>query len=213
MIDHYSDQFWNSGKDIAGFRLTYLLRPNVTRPDYRAPTTLDTPPVTDIDYSSHLESDIDLLSDLSELGEDPDVEDPLHSDSPAAESNAFTMLPADRRSADMPGRGGEHVVHNGLSDDVDGPVSDQAGYPAVKLSSLCITSTDLVACSNSVLPLQSNLTHRRTRNRSTSSPSCSPSRTMVRRRAPPVRRYEAPSSTVAALGATRPQTFYDFLFT
>lgn len=43
-----------TGKDTSGQRLTYLLRPNVTRPNRLAMSALDTPPVTD-------------LSDLSEL--------------------------------------------------------------------------------------------------------------------------------------------------
>ena len=143
------------------------------------------------------------------------MEDPLHSDSPGAESDAFIIVPAEG-PADIPRRGGEHAVRPDLSDDVDGSVSDQAGHAAVQLSSLNINPTDLTTRNSSlgtVLPLQSNLTRRGTRNRSTSSPSCSPARAMVRRCAPHVRGYEAPSSTVAALGATRPQTFYDFLFT
>ncbi|TFK26541.1 hypothetical protein FA15DRAFT_279104, partial [Coprinopsis marcescibilis] len=40
-------------KGDADDRLTYLLRPNVTRPDRRAPAGLDTPPATDLDYSSN----------------------------------------------------------------------------------------------------------------------------------------------------------------
>ena len=40
------------------------MRPNVTRPDRRAPTALDTPPVTDIDYSSNPETDDYIDSDF-----------------------------------------------------------------------------------------------------------------------------------------------------
>ncbi|CAA7261767.1 unnamed protein product [Cyclocybe aegerita] len=54
-------------------RLTYLLRPNVTRPDRRMPAGLDTPPVTDLDYSSNPDTDID--SDfISERELESDVE-------------------------------------------------------------------------------------------------------------------------------------------
>jgi hypothetical protein len=55
----------STGKGTGEDRLTYLLRPNVTRPDHHARGTLDTPPTTDIDYSSHAESNIDsdFLSD------------------------------------------------------------------------------------------------------------------------------------------------------
>ncbi|KAF5322605.1 hypothetical protein D9619_001342 [Psilocybe cf. subviscida] len=45
-------------------RLTYLLRPNVTRPDRRAAAALETPPVTDIDYSSNPETDDAIDSDF-----------------------------------------------------------------------------------------------------------------------------------------------------
>ena len=55
--------------------MTYLLRPNVTRPDRRAPATLETPPVTDIDYSSSPETDDSIDSDfVSEHELDSDVE-------------------------------------------------------------------------------------------------------------------------------------------
>ncbi|KAK7035503.1 hypothetical protein VNI00_011796 [Paramarasmius palmivorus] len=58
-------------KDVSGTRLTYLLRPNVTRPDPATAATIDTPPVTDLDNSSHFGSESDFLSDRdthSELG-------------------------------------------------------------------------------------------------------------------------------------------------
>ncbi|KAF9464955.1 hypothetical protein BDZ94DRAFT_1254937 [Collybia nuda] len=65
-------------KEVSGRRLTYLLRPNVTHPDHRAPTTLDTPPVTDVDYSSHPDSDVDHLS---ELDSDTEQRPPISSSS------------------------------------------------------------------------------------------------------------------------------------
>ncbi|KAH9484991.1 hypothetical protein JR316_0001895 [Psilocybe cubensis] len=57
-------------------RMTYLLRPNVTRPDRRAPASLETPPVTDIDYSSNPDTDID-----SDFISDRDVESDMELDS------------------------------------------------------------------------------------------------------------------------------------
>ncbi|KAF9472442.1 hypothetical protein BDN70DRAFT_868408 [Pholiota conissans] len=45
-------------------RLTYLLRPNVTRPDRRIPAAIETPPVTDIDYSSSPDTDDNMDSDF-----------------------------------------------------------------------------------------------------------------------------------------------------
>ncbi|EAU91729.2 hypothetical protein CC1G_04497 [Coprinopsis cinerea okayama7 len=64
-------------KGEAGNRLTYLLRPNVTRPDRRAPAGLDTPPATDIDYSSNpdIDTDSNIDSDfISDRDLDSDVE-------------------------------------------------------------------------------------------------------------------------------------------
>ncbi|KAF5316915.1 hypothetical protein D9611_003856 [Ephemerocybe angulata] len=56
-------------------RLTYLLRPNVTRPDHHARGALDTPPTTDLDYHSNTESNID--SDfISDRDFESDVEPP-----------------------------------------------------------------------------------------------------------------------------------------
>lgn len=50
------------GKDVDGRRLTYLLRPNVTRVDYSTRNTLDTPPATESDYSLGVLSESDMLS-------------------------------------------------------------------------------------------------------------------------------------------------------
>lgn len=58
-------------------RLTYLLRPNVTRPDRRVPAGIDTPPTTDIDYSSvtDIETDSNIDSDfVSDRDLDSDIE-------------------------------------------------------------------------------------------------------------------------------------------
>jgi hypothetical protein len=66
---------YHKGKGASDNRLTYLLRPNVTRPDRRAPATLDTPPVTD--YSSNPASDTDDNFDsdfISERELESDIE-------------------------------------------------------------------------------------------------------------------------------------------
>ncbi len=59
------------GKEVSGERFTYLLRPNVTRPDFFAPAAIATPPVTDIDSSSQFdtESDFTDLDSFSEVDE------------------------------------------------------------------------------------------------------------------------------------------------
>ncbi|KAJ3803186.1 hypothetical protein GGU11DRAFT_174763 [Lentinula aff. detonsa] len=51
-------------KEAAGSRFTYLLRPNVTRPDRQAASSLDTPPTTDLDASSRFDSDTDFGSSV-----------------------------------------------------------------------------------------------------------------------------------------------------
>ncbi|KAF5389446.1 hypothetical protein D9757_004289 [Collybiopsis confluens] len=47
-------------KESSGSRLTFLLRPNVTRPNRQATAALDTPPTTDLDNSSRFDSDSEL---------------------------------------------------------------------------------------------------------------------------------------------------------
>ena len=64
---------YHKGKGSSDNRLTYLLRPNVTRPDRRATAALDTPPATD--YSSNPDTDDNLDSDfISERGLESDIE-------------------------------------------------------------------------------------------------------------------------------------------
>lgn len=58
------------GKEISGQRFTYLLRPNVLYPDHRAPGGIDTPPVTDDDYSYQLDAE----SDRGSLDIDSDID-------------------------------------------------------------------------------------------------------------------------------------------
>ncbi|KAJ7096378.1 hypothetical protein C8R44DRAFT_889688 [Mycena epipterygia] len=50
-------------KEVSGQRLTYLLRPNVNYPEFHATMGLDTPPATDIDMSSQLDTDSEFASD------------------------------------------------------------------------------------------------------------------------------------------------------
>ncbi|TFY80977.1 hypothetical protein EWM64_g3031 [Hericium alpestre] len=57
-------------KDTAEHRLTYLLRPNATRPDRSARDHLVTPPTTDHDVSSLSAYDSDLVSSFSDIQSD-----------------------------------------------------------------------------------------------------------------------------------------------
>ncbi|KAJ7218116.1 hypothetical protein GGX14DRAFT_599781, partial [Mycena pura] len=64
-------------KDVSGQRLTYLLRPNVayvriSYPEFHVTMGIDTPPTTDMDFSSQLDSESERASDYdvhSEAGE------------------------------------------------------------------------------------------------------------------------------------------------
>lgn len=217
-----------TGKEVGGSRLTYLLRPNVTRPDHRAPTTLDTPPVTDIDYSSHPDSEADILSDISERGADSDMEPHSVGLSVIAED-----IPGPKSADASPADSNPRLVQDDSDDmsdaaDIDDSASEP-GYIATQLSSLSIMSRqdspELVAGepgSDSALQTlpqhvaiysrPSPAVRQRMWTRSASSPSRSPARTMAYRRLTGQRRYKAPKSTLAALGGTRSQMFYDYLY-
>jgi len=75
-------------------RLTYLLRPNVTRPDRRAPATLNTPPVTD--YSSNPDTEDNLDSDFiseRELESDIELDDNNNFSLPAIKEASLPVSP------------------------------------------------------------------------------------------------------------------------
>ena len=75
-----------AGKDTSAQRLTYLLRPNVTRPTHHAVPTLDTPPVTDLSELSA--TDFDTESELVSDRDASDVEGP----SPSASGPGLTAI-------------------------------------------------------------------------------------------------------------------------
>lgn len=88
--------FPSTGKGNDEHRLTYLLRPNVTRPDRRVQATLETPPVTDIDYSSNPETEDHIESDfVSDRDMESDAElDGKHNNLEVIdESPASSMIP------------------------------------------------------------------------------------------------------------------------
>jgi len=215
-------------KEVAGFRLTYLLRPNVTRPDHRAPSTLDTPPVTDTDYSSLPDSEADILSDISERDSDVEVSRESHA------SGGLSVITEDVSRPKSPDSVHEDpgLVQDAdnMSDaaDIDDSASErEPGFVTVGLSLLSIDrqdSPELVARDlgpDAVIQTvpQYNSIHfnqaaarRRMWARSASSPSRSPARTMAYRRLTARRHYEAPRSTLATLGSVRSQMFYDYLY-
>ena len=85
---------YHEGKGASNNRLTYLLRPNVTRPDRRAPATLDTPPVTD--YSSNPDTEDNLDSDFiseRELESDIELNDDVNFALPAIKEASLPVSP------------------------------------------------------------------------------------------------------------------------
>ena len=108
---------YSTGKDVSGHRLTYFLRPNVTRPDFFARSLLDTPPATDIDYSSHASTvnsgaESDAASVIS-IGIGSVLEEESEEDTSGRLSlaNAHTTFPETARRVDEP--------HFDEGDDVD----------------------------------------------------------------------------------------------
>ena len=75
------------GKNTSGQRLTYLLRPNVSRPSHET-ASLDTPPATDFGYSSQgdLEHDSDIVLSDRELASSIDSLPPPPGLSPVPET-------------------------------------------------------------------------------------------------------------------------------
>lgn len=125
------------GKGDSNERLTYLLRPNVRQPDYRAAITLETPPATDMDYSSQPDTtdvDSDFISDRDLI--DSDVEEPTPAPQPTTvsvvtgtlESIQEDSLPSSpiavRRMAGSIGSLREDDEWSILSGDADGDESD-----------------------------------------------------------------------------------------
>ena len=84
------------GKGNADNRLTYLLRPNVTHPDRRGPAALDTPPITDVDYSSNADTDNNLDSDFipeHELESDIELDSDINPSLPVIEEVSLPVSP------------------------------------------------------------------------------------------------------------------------
>ncbi|KAJ3505798.1 hypothetical protein NLJ89_g7227 [Agrocybe chaxingu] len=110
------DSFASFSKGTDENRLTYLLRPNVTRPDRRMQADLDTPPITDLDYSSNPDTDIDsdFISER-ELGSDVEADHNKTTsntlvaivESPGPNSPALQPVQEDAWSLVNEGAGGE----------------------------------------------------------------------------------------------------------
>ncbi|KAI0630247.1 hypothetical protein C8Q77DRAFT_1219840 [Trametes polyzona] len=214
-------------KDTSGQRLTYLLRPNVTRPNRTAAPLLDTPPVTDLsELSGH---EFDTESELVSDRDLSDAEGPART-RPAHGLGAITELASDASAPPSPALGatsayaGSSVpsmapLDDGWSvisgSDAEGDLSApegeedrlEHGVAALSLSDADDADADRtfvvdVRRRQGADALRSRLLERQ--RRSASSPSRSPARRVPRRgrRAEPVR---------ADTGFGR-KSFYDYLF-
>jgi hypothetical protein len=224
----FRNELFFLGKGTDQNRLTYLLRPNVTRPDRRTLAALETPPVTEIEISSNpdtdidsdfvserdLESDIELdhKANLPSIAEGPSLhvqhEDDL---STFADCEEAEFLDADLDSGSEIGSGLEESVDilqarlETLSVD---PALVQPLVPSVLAEQPSRMDEDPDTTLQGILrqtpPTDSPRRRRWAAARSPSSPSLSPVRLRRRRRAAPKKRL--------ALNFQTHKSFYDYLF-
>ena len=220
---------YHKGKGASDNRLTYLLRPNVTRPDRRAPAALDTPPVTDFDYSSNLDTDDNIDSDfISERELESDIEQ-LDNDVnfalPAIKEASLPVSPVlsvgeDAWSLVDKGRDGNLQVDD-FESGSELESADSILHSGVEALSLVsplslsnpLTQPELEDPERTLTgirshPLRDNPSARRrewTSARSPSSPSRSPIRTRPRRH-----RLNGKKGVVIGLQAKR--SFYEYIF-
>lgn len=211
-----------TGKDTSGHRLTYLLRPNITRPTRHDVPTLDTPPTTDLSELSA--NDFDTESELVSDRDASDIEGPpsqpratgllaiveVGSDASAPASPAVGAVYATRAVPPMSGLDSDGWSVLGESDaegDLSAPEADLVpGVAAMSLSDAEFDAerTPMAAARRRQGPeaLRSRLFERQ--RRSASSPSRSPAR-------------RAPHRPRQRLEPVRPQlngrrSFFDYLF-
>ncbi len=211
------------GKDTSGQRLTYLLRPNVTRPTRDLVPSLDTPPATDLSELSA--NDIDTESELVSDRDASDVEG-SQPQSHAAGLTSIAEVGSDASAPASPLVGAIYVTasvppSSGLDSDtwsilgesdIEGDLSAPEGDLAGSVASLSLSDasefdaerTPLTAVRRRQGPdaIRSRFLERQ--RRSASSPSRSPARRTPHRprtRADPVRSY---------LNGRR--SFYDYVF-
>ncbi|PIL35907.1 hypothetical protein GSI_01567 [Ganoderma sinense ZZ0214-1] len=209
-------------KDTAGQRLTYLLRPNVTRPTRSAAPTLDTPPVTDLSELSATDfdtsesdrelSDAEALSPIS-----PSLAAPTTALSAIAEAASDTSAPASPALAPV----SACAVYASRRPEISMAALDSDGWsvigesdgdgdmsaPEAELAALSLADVDRTPLADRRRQgpdvLRSRLLERQ--RRSASSPSHSPAR-----RTPPRARQRAERAVRAQPVGRR--SFYDYLF-
>ncbi|KAJ6475312.1 hypothetical protein C8R47DRAFT_1052916 [Mycena vitilis] len=184
-------------KEVSGQRLTYLLRPHVKYPEYHAANFVDTPPATDLDISSQLDTDSEFASDHDTRSEAGDsVPDSTAEHMSTIDEDSVSLIPPTTVSDDDWSDAG----------DVDTDDGESGGESRLGQSfdSLGGDPDDTVVIHHRLaqLSLRSRPSGLATQNRSTSSPSRSPVR--------PARRnmQTAPS----APQSIAPKSFYEYLF-
>lgn len=168
---------------MASERLTYLLRPNVTRPDFFAPTSIATPPVTDIDSSSQFDTESDF-TDGESFSEVEDV-----ASLAASSRESLVHIRAIRVAHDAE----TWSVHGGT--DVEADLSgSESVIPAMRTLSIGDDTTP-----RRITTIRSRHAQHHGVVRSSSSPSRSPVRLSFSQRQRPVAAVSKPS-------------FYNYLF-
>ncbi|EIN11659.1 hypothetical protein PUNSTDRAFT_63118 [Punctularia strigosozonata HHB-11173 SS5] len=196
-------------KEVNGQRLTYLLRPNVAQPDFRAISALDTPPATDLStHEFDSESDVLSLSGI-ESGMDSEVEPAGHADGLSAIAEDASRPPSSLGLGGVPPTLLEEDEQWSVigGSDIDGDESGHEGDIAQSIGSLSlrddVDETPRPATLRQAA-LRSRMLDRGRHNRSTSSPSPSPVRRSQR---PTLRQPRIEPPTVK-----RSRSFYDYLF-
>lgn len=196
---------------MEGRRLTYLLRPNVTRPSFNATAGIDTPPVTD--YSSHASStETDLESSpMSDVGGLSDIDESDHSPRPLSSLSSYSDAPvppnAAAASSATPRRPQRDVTED---KDFDGDESGPDADLTQSVESLSLSPVDdatpkpLRGTRVSRLTMESRMLARNSP-RSASSPSRSP----VRR---PSFRHKLNGRAIRTKHTTKDMSFYEYIF-
>jgi hypothetical protein len=207
----------HKGKGTPDNRFTYLLRPNVTRPDRRAPAALDTPPVTDLDYSSNPDTDDNLDSDFvseRELESDIELDGDVNLALPAIKEASFPPDGGDASSLVK-----EESDEDSLVDDFDFESGSELGSADVLHSGvevLSLVSPPSTQCEDPDHTLTQIRSHhlrdspsarRRewTSARSLSSPSRSPARTRPSR-------HRLNGKKRIGIGLQSRTSFYEYIF-
>ncbi|KAH9935680.1 uncharacterized protein B0H18DRAFT_869033 [Fomitopsis serialis] len=187
-------------KDNSGQRLTYLLRPNVTRPTHGLSTGLDTPPATDLESSVHSDFDAGSASDAfsdrrSDSGLDSDVE-LVACPAPRALSAIAESAPGSPARAPAPLEPLSEDEWSVIGDDAD---AEDSEVEAARVGSLALRDAEASPRMRQA-SFRSHVWERQ--RRSASSPSRSPARRPAR-----MYRVEPPRS---ALPSRR--SFHEYLF-